>query len=116
MANVWIAIDGFAEVETDQENVITNPETGEGYVILRRREVFVTVYERHSHNPSFVFGSGKSEVTLLGDPEATLVVRHGWRKSPITGKVLEFKEVHEPGKWKKAGTYILEQIQPPEPE
>ena len=115
MANVWIAVDGFSECETKQKTTLTNEATGEGQIVIYRREVFATVYERHSHNPDFVFSSLVSEVTLIGEEDAERVVRHGWRKSFITGKVVEFKEVHKPGKWKKAAVYAIEE-NVPEPE
>lgn len=113
MAGVWIAVDGFAECETKQKTVVTDETTGAGYIVLWRREVFFTCYERHSHQPSFVFGPMVSEVTLLGSDDSDRVVKHGWRKSFITGKVVEFKELHKCGQWKKAGTYQIEAVAAP---
>lgn len=114
MANVWIATDGFAECESKQKTVVTDAETGTGYIVLWRREVFVTVWERHSHQPSFVFGPMVSEVTLLGSDDTDRVTKHGWRKSPITGKVVEYKETTKAGQWKKAGVYQIEAVAAPE--
>ena len=114
MANLWIAVDGFAECETRQKTVVTNDATGTGRIIIYRREVFVTVYERHSWQPNFSFGPMVSEVTLLGEEDTERVVTHSWRKSFITGKVVEYKEVHKPGKWKKAAVYDIEENEPEE--
>jgi len=115
---LWFIVDGFAEAEEDQKTVLlkdpeTGQDTGNGYVVVTRREVFVTTYERHSCQPAFAFGPNVSEVTLFGDPDSERVVKHGFRKSFITGKVVEFKEVHKPGKWKKIGTYPIAIVQPP---
>ena len=115
MAGVWIAVDGFAECEERQKTVLTNESSGEGHIIVYRREVFVTLYERHSFNPSFSFGAAVSEVTLFGEPDSRRVVRHGWRKSFITGKVVEFKEEHKPGVWKKVGVYDIKEAEPDMP-
>ncbi len=101
---IWIQTDGYSEVESRQ---VTDTEAGT--IKVYRREVLVTTYESHTHNPSFTWSAAAAETTLFGDEDSTRCVRHGFRKNPRTGKVYETKMVITPGKWKKVATYNIEE-------
>lgn len=110
----WFMVDGESTVE---EKRITNVDTGT--IKLYRRKVLVTRYESAAFNPSYIWGASVAETTLFGTEDSTRCVRHGFRLSPITGKLAEYKEVIEPGKWKHVDTYAIEEAEddtPPPPE
>ena len=106
----WIMTDGESTVESKQ---ITNTDTGT--IKVYRREVLVTRYESAIHCPGFVWSATVAETTLFGDEDSTRCVRHGFRLSPITGKLAEYKEVVTPGRWKHVHTYAIEEATPPPP-
>lgn len=110
----WIMVEGDSFVE---EKRVTNVDTGT--IKVYRRKVLTTLYESHEYAPSFAWTTSVAETTLFGTEDSTRCVRHGFRNSPITGKVVQTKEVIEPGNWKHVDTYAIEEAEddtPPPPE
>ena len=103
----WIMVEGASEVESKQVT-----DTALGTIKIYRREVISTLYESHEYNPTFAWNAGVAETSLFGDEDSERCVQHGFRLSPITGKVVQTKTVVKPGKWKHAQTYNIEEAEP----
>lgn len=106
---VWVVVEGISEVESKQVTEIAEG-ADTGTVKVFRREVLTTVYESRTHNFSFTWSAAVAETTLFGDEDTQRVVSHSFRRSPITGAVIETKVVVKPGKWKHVATYDIGEV------